>query len=74
MEERWPEFGEMDSKAYQHLRSEFAHLVEDEVIPANPITVKASRRRPKPKLERPPCSTLPNWPRCIGNVWRATRW
>lgn len=74
VEERWPEFGEMDSKAYQHLRSAFAHLVEDEVIPANPITVKAARRRPKPKLERPPCSTLPNWPRCIGNVWLATRW
>lgn len=53
VEERWPESGEMNSKAYQHLRSAFAHLVEDEVIPANPITVKAARRKPKPKLERP---------------------
>ncbi|AJK69025.1 tyrosine-type recombinase/integrase [Corynebacterium marinum] len=52
VEEHWPDSGEMNSKAYQHMRSAFAYLVDEERIPANPIVIKAARRKPKPILQR----------------------
>ncbi|QGU02168.1 Putative prophage phiRv2 integrase [Corynebacterium kalinowskii] len=50
--DQWPDSGEMNRKAYQHLRSAFADLVEDELIPANPISVKAGKRKVKPTYEK----------------------
>ncbi|WP_291313718.1 tyrosine-type recombinase/integrase [Corynebacterium sp. UBA2622] len=49
---RWPNSSEMNRKAYQALRSAFADLVDDEVLPANPIGVKAAKRRVKPTYDK----------------------
>lgn len=52
VQRRWPDSGEMNRKAYQHLKTAFSDLVDDEVIPANPVAIRASKRTAPPKLEK----------------------
>ncbi|MBD8030285.1 tyrosine-type recombinase/integrase [Corynebacterium gallinarum] len=52
VQQRWPDSGELNRKAYQHLRSAFDDLVDDEVIPVNPVVIRASKRTVKPKMEK----------------------
>lgn len=50
--ERWPDSGELNRKAYQHLRSAFDDLVDDEVVTVNPVVIRAKKRVVKPKMEK----------------------
>lgn len=52
VQRRWPDSGEMNRKAYQHLKTAFDALVDEEVIPANPVVIRVSKRAAPPKLEK----------------------
>lgn len=49
----WPDKGSTNKKAFEHVRSAFKYLVEEERLAANPIVVKAANVNPLPKYEKP---------------------